>query len=141
MLYSLRVFDRSEVAQQRMKIMRFYEKYGEKAEKEAFGADRKVISRWRKRLKDNGGSLSALIPYSTRPQKVKTSNVPHKSLRLKSPIEYLMENGGMSQMSLTLHMLDYGTPPNFCYAKTSFMLETLYEIFSHANNEGELQWK
>ncbi len=26
---------------------------------------------------------------------------PHKSLGLKSPIEYLIENGGMSQMSLT----------------------------------------
>jgi putative transposase len=76
MLCSLRRFSKSEVAQQRMKIIKFYEEYGEKATKEAFGADRKVISRWRKRLKDNGGSLTALIPCSTRPHKVRRSNIP-----------------------------------------------------------------
>lgn len=52
MLFSLTRFSRSEVAQQRMKIISFYEEYGEKAAKKAFGADRKVISRWRKRLKE-----------------------------------------------------------------------------------------
>lgn len=56
MLYSLRKFNRSEATQQRMKMIKFYEQYGEKATKEAFGADRKVISRWRKRLKESGGS-------------------------------------------------------------------------------------
>ncbi len=60
MLYSLRRFKESEVAQQRMKIIKFYEQYGEKATKEAFGADRKVISKWRKRLKENAGSLTAI---------------------------------------------------------------------------------
>ena len=50
MLYSLRNFDANEIAQQRMKIIRFYEKYGEQATREAFGANRKVISRWRKRI-------------------------------------------------------------------------------------------
>jgi len=55
MLYSLRNFDANEIAKQRMKIMQFYEKYGEKATKEAFGANRKVISRWRKRIKDRDG--------------------------------------------------------------------------------------
>ncbi|MEM2921468.1 MAG: hypothetical protein QXF26_04030 [Candidatus Bathyarchaeia archaeon] len=54
MLFSLSRFSGSEVAQQRMKIINFYQLYGEKATKEAFGADRKVISRWRKRLKENG---------------------------------------------------------------------------------------
>jgi len=76
MLWSLRRFSRSEVVQQRMKIIKFYEEYGEKATKEAFGADRKVISRWRKRLKDSGGSLVALIPHSTRPHRVRRSNTP-----------------------------------------------------------------
>jgi hypothetical protein len=62
MLYSLRVFGRDEVAQQRMKIIKFYEQYGEEATKEAFGADRKVISRWRKRLKGSGGDLASNEP-------------------------------------------------------------------------------
>ena len=52
MLFSLRRFGREEVAVQRLKIIKFYERFGEKATKEAFGADRKVISRWRKRLRE-----------------------------------------------------------------------------------------
>jgi hypothetical protein len=34
------------------------------------------------------------------------------------------------QLHLTPHkrFVPYGTRPNFCFAKTSFMLETLYEI-------------
>ena len=71
MLASLRNFDKDEVAKQRMKIIKFYEKFGEKATKEAFGADRKVISRWRKRLKESGGRLEALIPKSTRPHQIR----------------------------------------------------------------------
>jgi len=71
MLLSLRRFSNDEVAQERMKMIKFYERYGEKATKEAFGADRKVISRWRRRLKDAGGKLVSLIPYSTRPLRVR----------------------------------------------------------------------
>ena len=49
MLCSLRRFDKSEVAQQRMRIINFYEKYGEKVTYEAVKVSKKVISRWRKR--------------------------------------------------------------------------------------------
>jgi len=57
MLHSLKVYKRSEVAQQRMKIIKFYDEYGEKATKEAFSADRKVISRWKKGLKKGKAAL------------------------------------------------------------------------------------
>jgi transposase InsO family protein len=67
MLYSLRRFDKDEVAQQRMKIIKFYQQYGEKATKQAFGVDRKVVSRWRQRLAQSKGKLQSLIPKSTRP--------------------------------------------------------------------------
>ncbi len=40
MLSSLKKFSNNEVAQERLKIIKFYEQYGEKATKEAFGADR-----------------------------------------------------------------------------------------------------
>jgi putative transposase len=85
MLWSLRGFGESEVAQQRMKILKFYETYGEAATREAFGADRKLISRWRRRLREQDGKLSALIPHSTRPRRVRASVV---SLRV---IEYLRQ--------------------------------------------------
>ena len=67
MLYSLRKFDSNEAAKERMKIITFYDQFGECATKQAFGADRRVISRWKNRLTRLGGKLSSLIPYSTRP--------------------------------------------------------------------------
>ncbi len=48
MLESLRRFSGSEVAKERLRIIKFYEKWGEKATKEAFAVDRKLISKWRK---------------------------------------------------------------------------------------------
>ncbi len=74
MLHSLRRFVKSEVAQQRLKIIRFYDNHGEAATKEAFGADRKVIHVWKKRLKANENELQALIPGSTRPRRVRSMN-------------------------------------------------------------------
>jgi len=91
MLYSLRKFDSSEVAKERMKIITFYEQYGEKATKEAFGADRKVMSRWMRRLKGGNGSLMSLIPSSTAPKTVRRSAISSevinyiKKLREKRP--------------------------------------------------------
>ena len=37
MLSSLRRFEKSEVAQERLRIIKFYKEYGETAAKEAFG--------------------------------------------------------------------------------------------------------
>lgn len=78
MVASLRRFSENEVAQQRLKIINFYEKHGEEATREAFAVDRKLISKWRKKLKENGGRLEALIPHSTRPRTVRKSNIPQK---------------------------------------------------------------
>ena len=71
MLESLRRYDDSDVAQKRMEMITFYHEFGEAATTRAFGADRKVIGRWKKRLKDSGGKLTALIPHSTRPHGVR----------------------------------------------------------------------
>ena len=75
MLASLQRFDTSEIAKERLKILQFFDKYGEKATKEAFGADRKVISRWRQRMACQKGKLQALIPTSTRPLTLRSSTV------------------------------------------------------------------
>jgi len=71
MLSSLKRYSESEVAQKKMEIINFYDEFGEKATIQAFGADRKVISRWKKRLNQNGGKLASLIPYSTKPKKTR----------------------------------------------------------------------
>ena len=78
MLHSLRRFSKDEVAQERAKILRFYRRYGEQATKEAFSVDRKLIHVWKKRLKDNGRHLMALIPDSTRPVRVRRMNTDER---------------------------------------------------------------
>jgi transposase InsO family protein len=75
MLSSLRRFTRSEVAQERLRIIKFYREYGEKATKEAFGADRKVVNRWMQRLSQHDGALEGLVPESTRPRRTRTMTV------------------------------------------------------------------
>lgn len=52
MLFSVRVFYGSEVAQQKMGIIKFYEEYGEKATRQVFEASRSTVFLWKKRLKD-----------------------------------------------------------------------------------------
>src|SRR3989337_4007555 len=81
MLHSLNGFDENEIAKQRMKIIKFYEEYGEKATVEAFGADRKIISRWKKRLKESGGRVESLIPSSTRPKNLRQPKAPYWIIR------------------------------------------------------------
>ncbi|MGE5893746.1 MAG: integrase core domain-containing protein [bacterium] len=72
MLHSLRRFRKDEVAQERLKILLFYKRHGEEATKEAFGVDRKLIHVWRKRLKGADNQVDALVPHSTKPQRVRT---------------------------------------------------------------------
>jgi len=71
MLSSLRRFTKDDIARKRMDMIAFYDAFGETATKQAFGSDRKVISRWRKRLVSSGGKLVALVPISTRPHAVR----------------------------------------------------------------------
>ena len=78
MLSSLQRFSASEIAQKKMDIITFYDEFGERATMKAFGADRKVISRWKKRLKRANGKLTALVPYSTRPTNVRVSALDPK---------------------------------------------------------------
>lgn len=66
-LYSLRKFSDDERAKERLKIIQFYDKHGEKLTKEAFKAGRKTIFVWKKKLRASRGSISSLVPLSTRP--------------------------------------------------------------------------
>ena len=68
MLSSLKRFTKNEVAQERLKILEFYQEYGEKATLKAFGVNRKTIWVWRKRFNLGRNQLSSLIPSSTKPK-------------------------------------------------------------------------
>ncbi len=69
MAKSLTRFGESSVAEQRQKVIAFYNKHGEGPCKEAFYIDRKLIYVWRQRLKKSQGKLVGLVPQSTQPKR------------------------------------------------------------------------
>lgn len=76
----LRRFESSDIAKERLRIIKYYKVYGEKACKDAFGINRKTIWVWRKRMRSKGNHTSALIPSSTRPINTRTMLVNPKVL-------------------------------------------------------------
>jgi len=71
MLPSLRKFNHSEVAQERLKIIQFYDEQGEAKTKKYFGVNRKTVWAWKHKLVTARGQLAALILKSTRPRQVR----------------------------------------------------------------------
>ena len=55
----------------RVKIIMFFDRYGTKVTKEAFGISRSTVYNWKKKLKENNGKLISLSPISRAPDKVR----------------------------------------------------------------------
>lgn len=68
MLPSLRKFNQSEVAKERLRIINYYDHYGGQATFDAFRVDRKLIYVWKKRIKTAKNRHSGLVPQSTAPK-------------------------------------------------------------------------
>jgi transposase InsO family protein len=73
--YSLYQYDTTEVAKFRLKVINFHNQFGTKVTLAAFPVKRATIFLWKKKLKDNGGRLTALIPRSTKPHHLRESMV------------------------------------------------------------------
>jgi transposase InsO family protein len=86
MLLGLRRFSKDEVAQERLRILQFYQRYGEKACLEAFGVDRKLVYIWRRRFNHSSGRLSSLVPDSTRPKRVRVSHIDLRVIKFISDL-------------------------------------------------------
>jgi transposase InsO family protein len=71
MLASLRKFSADEIAQERLKMIRFYDEHGEAQSQKYFGVNRKTIHVWKKKLASAGQHLDALMVRSTRPKQVR----------------------------------------------------------------------
>jgi transposase InsO family protein len=80
MIQHLRRFDSSDIAKERLKIISYYQKYGERATKEAFGVDRKLIYTWRRRIRTRGNHIAALRPDSTSPKNTRKMMIDYKTL-------------------------------------------------------------
>lgn len=78
-------------ANERYKIIKFFDKYGLEATIEAFGISRRTIYRWKAKLKENNNDITSLNPKSKKPKNKRTPNTPItlineiKRLRKKYP--------------------------------------------------------
>jgi hypothetical protein len=90
-------------AHRRLEILRFFDKHGLAATRDAFGVSRRTLYRWKAALKAQGGNPAALAAQSCAPRK---RRVPKADPRLVSEIRRLR----------TLH-------PNLGKAKLHVLLE------------------
>jgi len=74
-LFSAGRFLKSEIAQNRLKVVDFSKKYSIKAATDAFGVSRATIFRWRRCLKESQGRLDSLIPKSRKPKRVRQMKI------------------------------------------------------------------
>jgi len=56
------------IIEHRIKVISFFNRYGQTATYEAFGVSRSTVYLWQQKLKKNNGRLSALAPTSTAPK-------------------------------------------------------------------------
>ncbi len=69
-------------AQERVRILTFWEKHGDAATKEAFKVSRSTLYRWREAFEKGGRKLEALNPGSTAPKKKRERIIPDAVKRL-----------------------------------------------------------
>lgn len=66
-----------EVIEERIKIINFFDKYGHKVTREAFGVSRSTVFLWKKRLKEGGGKAVFLAPASRAPKRRRRRETHH----------------------------------------------------------------
>jgi len=65
-----------ESAEQRLKVLRFWERHGLLATQEAFGVSRRTLFAWQARLRRGRGKPHTLTPGSTRPRRLRQRQWP-----------------------------------------------------------------
>lgn len=63
-------------AEERVRILAFWQKHGSAAAKEAFRVSRATLFRWQKALDEGGGKIEAITPKSTAPRRKRRRVIP-----------------------------------------------------------------
>lgn len=63
-------------AEERVRILAFWQKHGDSAAKEAFKVSRATLFRWQKALRSGGGRIETLVPGSTAPKRKRRRTIP-----------------------------------------------------------------
>jgi transposase InsO family protein len=101
-------------AEERLKVLRFWERHGLQAAKEAFGVSRRTLFAWRSQLQAGGGQPHALAPRSTRPQHVRRRAWPKEVIEHIRQLRTAHPNLGKEKLHRFVHafcqQLGHATP-------------------------------
>jgi transposase len=76
---------KEDIVSMKLKIIGFYDKYGLKATRDAFGISKSTIYEWKKRLKESGNNPLSLISHSKAPKN------PRQREWHSEVVEYIMK--------------------------------------------------
>lgn len=77
---SISAFSKSNRAEFRLKVIEFHKIYGTKATHDAFSVSKASIYRWRNILRQSGGRLESLVPFSTIPKRKRVMTTHFKAI-------------------------------------------------------------
>jgi hypothetical protein len=75
---SINQFDQYEEAKYRLNVINHYSQFGIESTLDSYPVKRSTVFLWAKKLKDNNGKLTSLIPQSTKPHNVRQMKVDPK---------------------------------------------------------------
>lgn len=131
-IYNISSHPKRNIIEKRLEIIKFFDEFGGKATKLAFGKSRSVIYLWKQKIKNLGGKLSALAPETTRPKSFRESKVDYQ---IKEFIEdYRNEHPGISKETIYPELLEYCLSNNLPIISES----TIGRIIKELKNKGKL---
>ena len=89
-------------AEQRLKVLQFWERHGLKATQEAFGVSRRTLFAWQARLRSGAGKPHALAPGSTRPKRRRQRQWPQPIVMEIRRLRELHPNLGKEKLAPAL---------------------------------------
>ena len=89
-------------AQRRLEILRFFDKHGLAATRDAFGVSRRTLYRWKAALKAQGGNPAALAARSSAPRKRRTPNTDPRLVAELRRLRTLHPNLGKAKLHVLL---------------------------------------
>jgi len=95
-------------AEERVRILAFWQKHGDSATKEAFKVSRATLFRWQKALQSRNGKIEALVPGSTAPKTRRKRIIP-TAVKALIIAERTMEKIGKEKLATLIKEDGLGT--------------------------------
>jgi putative transposase len=101
------------IIEHRIKVLMFYDRYGQEACREAFGVSRSTIYLWKQKLSNSNGQLSSLAPASRAPRQRRKRTTDQRVANFVTEQRKLHPRLGKDKLARLLHKpcTGWGVPP------------------------------